>query len=307
MSRQLREKASSKPIFSTSAAVQASRRAEVVTSARSASSSMSESTSLWPSSSDDPGTTNRSNTAENGPSKAPPSKKTLTFDNDTPPRWFAAFGVEFDHKMGKTILNESLQPIHERLDSLEWIFESFRNNIAELESTTAAHDTQLEQLERECCSLKQANTSLAEKLDELENRSRRCNLRIIGIPEGLESNDPVGFTTELLKELFGPGLFQSQPIIERAHRLGRSPAAGGAASGRPRAMIAFFHSFQDKERALRKSRDELYKGHKLRFFPDYISGIAVSEDGKVTWHLSCFFFIPRKCERSVHLKLRTTW
>uniref|UniRef100_A0A3B1JCB5 L1 transposable element RRM domain-containing protein n=1 Tax=Astyanax mexicanus TaxID=7994 RepID=A0A3B1JCB5_ASTMX len=200
-----------------------------------------------------------------------------SFDGDTPPKWFTAFSEQFDQKMEKTIriLNESLQQIRERLESLERIFDSHLNNFAELESTLTVHDTWLERLERECDLLKHSNASLVEKLDDLENRSRRCNLCIIGIQEGLESTYPIGFVTELLRELFGSSLFQSQPVIERAHRLGRSTKAGGNTGGRPRVMIVLFHSFQDKERVMRKSRDELvYKGNKLRFFPDYSAELS---------------------------------
>ncbi|KAL7846627.1 hypothetical protein SRHO_G00216070 [Serrasalmus rhombeus] len=111
--------------------------------------------------------------------------------------------------------------------------------------------------------------------DDLENRSRRCNLRIVGIPEGLESTDPIGFVTGLLTELFGCSLCQSQPIIERAHRLCRSTIAGGNTGGKPRVMIVLFHSFQDKEWVMRKSRDELvYKGNRLGFFPDYSTELS---------------------------------
>ena len=99
-------------------------------------------------------------------------------------------------KMEKTIrvLNESLQLIRKRLDSLEWTFVSHRSSITELEPTLAAHDSQLEWLKQECHSLKHANVYLLEKLDDLENCSRRCNLRIVGISEGLELNNPIGFT-----------------------------------------------------------------------------------------------------------------
>ncbi|KAI4895056.1 hypothetical protein NFI96_004993, partial [Prochilodus magdalenae] len=272
----LRDKAGSKPSSSNPATL-TSRRAEAATPVPVAISTQLASTPAGTPPRGDFDTADRANTTENSPLLVPTLGATSVKDSDTPPRWFTAFTEEFDHKMEKTIrvLNESLQPIRERLDSLERTFASHRSSITELESTSAAHDSRLERLEQECRSLKHTNVSLLEKLDDLENRSRRCNLRIVGIPEGLELNDPIGFTTELFKELFGPNLFQSQPIIERAHRLGRSPAAGGETGGRPRVMIVLFHSFQDRERVMRKSKDELiFKGHRIRIFPDYSTELS---------------------------------
>ncbi len=39
-------------------------------------------------------------------------------------------------------------------------------------------------------ALRRENVSLKEKLDDLENRSRRSNMRVVGIPEKLEGSDP---------------------------------------------------------------------------------------------------------------------
>ncbi len=41
-------------------------------------------------------------------------------------------------------------------------------------------------------------------------------------------------------------------------------------NSRPRVMIVKFHYYQDKERALRVSRDKLiYRGDRVTFYPDY--------------------------------------
>ncbi|KAL7844446.1 hypothetical protein SRHO_G00229850 [Serrasalmus rhombeus] len=211
-----------------------SRRTDAATPAAATVPALPESSSSGLAPREEPGTGERPILLENNSSPAPTAGS--SFDDDTPPRWFTAFSEQLDQKMEKTIriMNESLQPIRERLESLERTFDSHMNNVTELESTLTVHDTRLERLERECCLLKHSNASLVEKLDDLENRSRRCNLRIVGIPEGLESTDPIGFVTGLLTELFGSSLCQSQPVIERAHRLGRSTIAGGNTGGKPR-------------------------------------------------------------------------
>lgn len=62
-------------------------------------------------------------------------------------------------------------------------------------------------------------TFLTKKLDELGNRSRRSNLRIVNMPEKTEGNDAVAFLEKWLPEVLGPVTCLSTPLIEKAHRL----------------------------------------------------------------------------------------
>lgn len=56
------------------------------------------------------------------------------------------------------------------------------------------------------------------KLDNSENRSRRNNVRIIGIPEHSEGTCLTTFMEELLLEVFGKESFAKPPVVDRAHR-----------------------------------------------------------------------------------------
>lgn len=58
----------------------------------------------------------------------------------------------------------------------------------------------------------------AQSLENLENRSRHNNLRITGLPEGIEGDDMVVFLEDFLPKLFKI-TFDSPFEIERAHRL----------------------------------------------------------------------------------------
>lgn len=44
---------------------------------------------------------------------------------------------------------------------------------------------------------------LRDKLMNMEDRSRRNNLRLVGIPEGSEETDMAGFLEEILPQLLG--------------------------------------------------------------------------------------------------------
>ncbi|CAM4609735.1 unnamed protein product [Leuciscus chuanchicus] len=111
---------------------------------------------------------------------------------------------------------------------------------------------------------------LKSKLNDLEGRSRRNNIRIVGIPEGAEKGRPTEFVAELIKQLFED--FSDPPVIDRAHRVPQPKPPEGAKS---RAIIARIHYFQDKERILRlrQGRQLEYQGRKVLFFPDYTAEV----------------------------------
>lgn len=59
---------------------------------------------------------------------------------------------------------------------------------------------------------------LRDKLEELENRNRRNNLRFVGVPEGKESGDMVAFIQNLLASILDWDDMVQPPEIDRAHR-----------------------------------------------------------------------------------------
>ena len=143
-----------------------------------------------------------------------------------------------------------------------WRLSAYSDRVVELETGYAA-------LKAEHTDLKKAKVSLEEKLDDLENRSRRANLRVIGIPEKMEGSDPVEFMTKFFLVLFGTDFFPVPLVLSRAYRLGRVNEAGGN-NVRPRGFIVLFHNYQDKECIFAKRREDInFRGHKISLFPDF--------------------------------------
>ncbi|RXN04491.1 LINE-1 type transposase domain-containing 1 [Labeo rohita] len=101
-----------------------------------------------------------------------------------------------------------------------------------------------------------------ERLDDLENRSRCSNLRILNVPEGNESGkDPTVFVSEMLAEVM-PEVFTSPPPLERAHRsLGPKPAAGNPT--RVRDVLRWARQHEVK-----------FKGVTLWVYPDLSNALA---------------------------------
>ena len=108
------------------------------------------------------------------------------------------------------------------------------------------------------------------KLIDLESRSRRHNIRLVGLPEDIEGPQPTAFFSQLLLEVFGEQTLTSAPELERAHRtLAAKPGPGG----KPRPVVMCFHRFQTRElvvREARKLRGKLkYRNTPIHIFEDY--------------------------------------
>ncbi|KAL7881004.1 hypothetical protein SRHO_G00032580 [Serrasalmus rhombeus] len=110
------------------------------------------------------------------------------------------------------------------------------------------------------------------KLDDLEGRSRRNNIKIVGVPEGEEKGKPVEFVAGLLPKLLGATHFVEPLIVDRAHRVLQPKPPEGA---KPRTIIARVHFYTEKERILRlRAGCNLdYNGHKVYIFPDYTAEV----------------------------------
>ena len=121
------------------------------------------------------------------------------------------------------------------------------------------------------------------KIDDLENRSRRNNIVLFGVPEGLEGPDCVTFVVGLLKECNPRPLSETEVSnsIQRAHRSGQrhdvsdARGRGGSSGYRPRPIHVAFSSFSEKEKS-RKSLVLLFKEKK--FGPDGTKRFFVSDD-----------------------------
>lgn len=142
-----------------------------------------------------------------------------------------------------------------------------------LERLTSA-ESRISNLEDGVASLTGKETSIQKKIqdltlkvDELENRSRRSNLRLVGLPEKTEQGDTAAFLQTWLIEVLGQDAFPSPPIIERAHRLHGQSVPGGP----PRVIIMKFLNYQDKMRVMTAARLKgkvMYNGRHVMFFPD---------------------------------------
>ncbi len=174
-----------------------------------------------------------------------------------------------------SLLKTALKPVTDSLDSIKETLVSHADTIKTIETSLSAHSDKITELESAYEELLVKNEMLTAKLDDLENRSRRSNLRITGVPERMEGSDPVKFMSLLFQEILGAEVFPHPPVLDRAHRLGRVTDAGGKPSSKPRAFIVCFHYHGDKERILARRREELiFQGHRINIYPDLSASLA---------------------------------
>ena len=174
-----------------------------------------------------------------------------------------------------TSLETSRMPIRTSLETISAALDSHSQKITTIEDTLTAHSDELAKLTTRVGQLEKANVALASKTEDLENRCRRQNLRIVSLPEGLEGGSPVEFISWLLQTVIGNDIFPEPPELDREHHtLAPKPAAGQ----RPRAILVRFLWYQDKERVLRWAmlqRDDIkFNSNKILFFPDMSASLA---------------------------------
>ncbi|CAL9699716.1 unnamed protein product [Knipowitschia caucasica] len=110
---------------------------------------------------------------------------------------------------------------------------------------------------------------LDNKCEDLESRSRRNNVRRVGIPESQAIS--CEFVSTLLRDAFWLG---KEPLVDRAHRaMNAIPSAGG----RPRAVVTRLHYYSDCAEILRRARElQQIKTRDIAIsvFPDFTAKTA---------------------------------
>lgn len=147
-----------------------------------------------------------------------------------------------DNKAAMANMNARMTKIEATIDR----FEELRSSVAEYKSS---------------CDSFQANlASLVHKVDDLENRSRRCNLIFFGV-DGDDAREPYRISEERVLNLCTSVLQVGEVEIERAHRLGKFNA------DKQRPIIVKFRSDKDKQKVLLAAKK--LKGTRISISEDF--------------------------------------
>ena len=163
-------------------------------------------------------------------------------------------------------LAASLEPVNRCLEELKSKLTTCDGKVTDLERAAVDTDVRLSELERNQQQIMEENDYLRMKITQLENHSRKFNIRILDLPLGVEAGNPTAFTTKLLKDLFGEETVGTGPLLSVAHRTG--PVAVGKGS---RCMIARLYSLEIKRKITKKAaeaRSFMFNGTKIRIHSD---------------------------------------
>lgn len=159
-----------------------------------------------------------------------------------------------------------------KLDGVSEMIKEVTERMKVAEERISGTEDEVVQLRTRTSSLESQVKLLSERADELENRSRRNNVRIVGLIEEEEGRDACTFLENWIPSILG--MSDTMLALERAHRIGPQPQKvtdANVTSPPPRTLIMKFLNYRQKEEVMRaaKAKGTLnYKDHIVRFFPD---------------------------------------
>uniref|UniRef100_A0AAR2JW36 L1 transposable element RRM domain-containing protein n=1 Tax=Pygocentrus nattereri TaxID=42514 RepID=A0AAR2JW36_PYGNA len=147
--------------------------------------------------------------------------------------------------------------------------DSVKQTVAGMEYSLSTCSDDITTLQTTVHKLSKDVAGLQEKCVDLEGRMRRSNIRILNVTEGPGSSSPAA-VSKLLKEALR---LEKEVVVDRSHRGLQLRQQGG----KPRAIVAQLHYYQDCVDILRRAREAgslQYNGTKIFIFPDYPPSVA---------------------------------
>ena len=176
--------------------------------------------------------------------------------------------LQLQERMFKTLLDSLLNNFSSRLDAVVESVADIKTRLKICQKDTSDLKASLEFSQKDIDELKQGKSKLYEieadvddinnsidyhidKLEYLENQSRRNNIRIDGIVE-VEENESRNTTAEKVKQVLAEKLNLADCLhIERAHRVGRIV---GGSRRRPRKIVCRLRDCRQKDLIIRNAR-----------------------------------------------------
>lgn len=146
-----------------------------------------------------------------------------------------------------TKISTVLEAIHDQTVQLQ----AMSQRIGDAEERIAAVETLTSSVDVKTAALEKQVRDLEDHVNDLENRGRRCNVRVVGLPEGTEGSDPVQFFEKWIPDHLQITTKAGRIKMDRAHR---SLAPKPGLNQRPRSVILKFHNFTDKQRVMEAAR-----------------------------------------------------
>ena len=157
-----------------------------------------------------------------------------------------------------TQMNEEIREVKKDISDLKMSANFTGKDVKELQDKVEGIEKNTRKLIQESYDVNNEFEILADKHEYLENKSRRNNVKLIGVPESANS-ESWEESEEIFKENVNSALQIDASVmaIERAHRVGKK---GGKKSRNgevlPRPIVAKFLNWKDREKVLKSAREK---------------------------------------------------
>lgn len=169
----------------------------------------------------------------------------------------------------QTTLTTKIEQMQSEMGLIRRDMDKYRDRLTEAERRVGDNEDVIRDHSASIRTLQVKMKTLESRAEDQENRNRRNNLRLVGLPEGVEGRDPEAYTEHLLRTLLPQAPFSTHFAVERAHRM---PSVRGPPGAPPRTFIFRMLNFRDRDLILREARraGELRSENaKIMLFPDY--------------------------------------
>lgn len=164
--------------------------------------------------------------------------------------------------------------IQQHLGKIEEAVASLPVRVLEAESRISSLEDQINGVLQQMDSVSREKEIMENKIEELENFSRRSNLRVVGVPEHLEGADTPKWVESFVKKVVLPE-FSGDLTLTRAHQV---PAHLPPNEKFPRTILVNFADYRIKEKVLSKAiqlrQYANENGSKCRIFSDMSAAAA---------------------------------
>lgn len=98
----------------------------------------------------------------------------------------------------RTSLKAQIEEVTEDISLIRQDFQKLRDQVTETKTRLSTVENANPPLQSSSDCMQQQIHQILAKQDDMENRLRRCNLRLIGLPGGAEGKDTITFLEQLL-------------------------------------------------------------------------------------------------------------
>ncbi|KAI4885996.1 hypothetical protein NFI96_005747 [Prochilodus magdalenae] len=153
--------------------------------------------------------------------------------------------------------------------ALKTEFTTLKSTVSDMEHSLTMCWGDVLALQSKVALLTKEVSALDAKCDDLESRSRRQNIRIVGVREGEAFLLTSSAVSELLRQAFD---LDNAPVVDRAH-CSLAPRSGLS----PRPIVVRLHYYSDCVEILKRARQQQWitkSGVRFAVFPDCTAKVA---------------------------------